>query len=39
LSEEGYKYLESLNIKDNVIAWKQIFDLFKKELMSKVEEA
>ncbi len=32
LSEEGSDYLDSLGIKEHVIAWKQLFDQFKNEL-------
>jgi hypothetical protein len=32
LTEEGSDYLESLSIKEHVIAWKQLFDQVRKEL-------
>jgi hypothetical protein len=37
LTLEGSDYLESLGIKEHVIAWKKLFDLIEEELDSKDE--
>jgi hypothetical protein len=35
LTEEGSDYLESLGIKEHVIAWTQLFDSIEEERMSE----
>jgi hypothetical protein len=38
LTQEGSYYLESLGIKDHVLAWKESFDAIFEELESKDED-
>jgi hypothetical protein len=38
LTLEGSDYLESLGIKEHVLAWKQLLDQFEEESMSKEED-